>query len=113
MLCTTIIDFIHACDKSAWTAAYAARSSRARRDRCASTRPKPTPVITVSAVATFATVDKSICDSYSKRLAVFERKPVVDPPLRRAMLFKYAAPPGLTSSTGLLDPPCDPGYKKK
>jgi len=45
-------------------------------------------------------------------LAVFERKRLVDRPFRRAMLFKYAAPSGLTSSTGLLDPPCDPGYKK-
>ena len=45
---------------SAWTAANAARSSRSRRARCISTRPKATPVRTVSAVATFAIVDKSI-----------------------------------------------------
>jgi hypothetical protein len=61
ILCTTIIDFIHSGVRIAWTAAKAARSCRARRDRCASTKPKPTPVISVSAVATFAIVATSIC----------------------------------------------------
>src|SRR5437764_15295806 len=93
MLCTTIIDFIHACDKSAWTAAYAARSCRARRDRCASTRPKPPPVITVSAVATFATVDKSIRDPYQQKIGYLRgerRKPnpgISDPGYKKAAGF--------------------------
>ncbi len=56
---TRIIDFIHADVRIAWTATKAARSSRSLRACRISTNPKTTAVSTVSAVATFATVERS------------------------------------------------------
>ena len=72
ILCTTIIDFIHSGVRIACTAANAARSARSCRARRISSKPNPTAVKTVNAVATFAKVERSTRQAYQNLRAQSE-----------------------------------------